>query len=289
MTYRTFFVAAVMAACLMPSLSACKPNTAQGSQNPPTAQTPTQATSQANTNKDPTTSDGKVQDALPDDGSLTSQIGKTLQANLNRTGIKAQVLSVHSTEMSDVYLVNLDNTQPIYTDKTGTYVMQGSLISLAGDKAVNLTDKAAANHAKALLGAVRAEDMIVYSPKGTPKAAVYVFTDPTCHYCQLLHKDINQINSLGIEVRYLAWPRGEQTIPLTEAIWCSSDRKQALTDAKLGRMPNPISCQNPVREQVALGFTLGVTGTPAIFTQSGEQIGGYVPADELAQLAIAKQ
>lgn len=39
---------------------------------------------------------------------------------------------------------------------------------------------------------------------------------------------------------------------------------------------------------MALGHTLGVSGTP-IFTASGMQIGGYIPVDELIQLAIEHQ
>lgn len=281
MIYRSFFTVALVASFILPSLSACKPNNqaAAVSQSDSSLGANTQANIQTLNN----------QAALPDDGSLTSQIGQALQANLNRTGIHVQVLSVTATDSADIYQVNLANTAPVYTDKTGTYVMQGNLISLSGDKAVNLSEQAAAAQAKEQLSALKTEDMIVYSPRGGVKAAVYVFSDPTCQYCQMLHQEIDQINDLGIEVRYLAWPRSEQTIPLAEAIWCSKDRKKALTDAKLGRMPHPISCQNPVKEQVALGFSLGVTGTPAIFTQSGEQIGGYLPADELARLAIAKQ
>ena len=40
---------------------------------------------------------------------------------------------------------------------------------------------------------------------------------------------------------------------------------------------------NPIAAQFHLGNRLGVSGTPAIFTESGKQLGGYVPARVIAQ------
>ncbi|MCP6280747.1 thioredoxin fold domain-containing protein, partial [Klebsiella pneumoniae] len=76
----------------------------------------------------------------------------------------------------------------------------------------------------------------------------YVFTDADCGYCRKFHSEIDEMNALGIEVRYLPWPRNEQTMPIMEKIWCSSDRKKALTDAKLGMPINAPTCSNPVRK-----------------------------------------
>lgn len=43
------------------------------------------------------------------------------------------------------------------------------------------------------------------------------------------------------------------------------------------------NCDSPVAEQFELGHELGVTGTPAIFTEKGELIPGYMPAEDLAR------
>ena len=50
--------------------------------------------------------------------------------------------------------------------------------------------------------------------------------------------------------------------------------------AKVAASPN---CDSPVADQFELGQELGVTGTPAIFTEKGELIPGYMPADDLAR------
>lgn len=224
--------------------------------------------------------------AVPDQND-TALVTK-LQQNLDRAGVHAQVQSVVPTEMPDFYLASIANMPPVFVDKTATYLLQGDLIKL-DTKPVNLSQKAQSVIAKQALQAVDKSEMIVFPAKGTQKAAIYVFSDPTCHYCQLLHKDIDKLNAKGLEVRYLAWPRSEDVVPLTEAIWCSADRNKALTDAKMGKMPNPVTCDNPVQKHMALGHSLGVSGTPAVFTEDGEQIGGYLPPDELFRAAQINQ
>lgn len=211
---------------------------------------------------------------------------QTLQQNINKAGLSARVLTVHPTEMPNMYLANIEGMPPVFTDPTGSYIIQGDIIKL-DNPPINITQKAQSAIAKQALAAVDKSEMIIFPAKGTTKAAIYVFSDPTCHYCQLLHKEINQTNAAGIEVRYLAWPRGEQTIPMTEAIWCSKDRHKAITDAKKGKAPKATQCDNPVHKHLALGYSLGVNGTPAVFTESGEQIGGYLPSAQLAEAAIA--
>lgn len=233
-------------------------------------------------------------------GTTNSQVGggktgayddvrQALQANLDKAGISATVLDVTPISMPDMYFATLENMPPIFTDKTGTYLIQGSLISLADGTPVDVGEQVSALFAKQALASVDKSEMIIFSPKGKPKASVYVFSDPTCHYCQLLHRDMDKLNAEGIEVRYLAWPRGENIIPLAESVWCSANRQQAITDAKAGKHPKPATCDNPVQKHLALGHALGVSGTPAVFTTNGTQIGGYLPPNELAQAAIENQ
>lgn len=216
-------------------------------------------------------------------------VANALQANLNKAGIDVHVTSVIPSGMPDMFWVTLDGAQPIFTDKTGTYIFQGAVVELGGDKPVDISAKLQSTGAKAALSALDKKDMIVFDAKGTTKAAIYVFSDPTCHYCQKLHEEIEETTSKGVEVRYLAWPRGQEILPLAEAIWCSPDRKDALTRAKKGEKITADSCDNPVKEHIALGYSLGVSGTPAIFAENGTQLGGYLPSDELVKSAIANK
>lgn len=249
-----------------------------------TSSTQNQSAAQNATHLKPSTDSTQASSAIVGE---YATIAQNLTTNLTKSGINAQIESILPTAMPDIYMVNLTGMTPIFTDKTGTYIIQGEIVKLGGERPVNITSQLQAGIAKAELEKVDKSEMIIYPAKGTKKAAIYVFSDPTCHYCQMLHKEIDKTTANGIEVRYLAWPRSEQVIPMTESIWCSADRHKALTDAKNGTMPAPAVCNNPVKKHIDLGFKLGVSGTPAVFSESGEQIGGYLPSDELAKAAIS--
>ena len=212
-----------------------------------------------------------------------SQLQQMLAANLAKSGITAKITSVTATSMPNIYWVKAEGLPAFFTDATGQYVVQGDIIKVGGAKPEHISANLQAQDAKASLATIDKKDMIIFPAKGQTKAAIYVFTDADCGYCRKFHSEIDEVNALGIEVRYLPWPRSEQTMPIMEKIWCSSDRKKALTDAKLGLPINAPTCSNPVRKIYELGANLGINGTPAVFDTEGHQLGGYVPPTELAQ------
>jgi thiol:disulfide interchange protein DsbC len=68
------------------------------------------------------------------------------------------------------------------------------------------------------------------------------------------------------------------------SVWCSDDRRQALTRAKAGETLPRAECSNPVNSHMDLGKLLGIQGTPAIVLDDGELVPGYVPPNRLAQV-----
>ena len=226
-----------------------------------------------------TTDTSATMSTIPSDATVVS----ALQKNLTNSGIEANILSATPTDMPDIYWVTGENMPAFFTDKTGQHIIQGQIVRIGEEQPIDITAKFQSQAAKQQLANVRKEDMIIFPANGTTKGVIYAFTDADCGYCRKLHSEMKQINDLGIEVRYLAWPRSQATVPKMEAIWCSKDRNAAMNTAKSGGNVSAASCDNPVEAQVALGLSLGVRGTPAVFTESGEQIGGYLPADQIAE------
>jgi len=206
-----------------------------------------------------------------------------LQANLNASGIEETIISAVPTDMDGIYWVSAEGLPSFFTDKAGKHIIQGQIIAVGGETPVDISADLVARTAKEALERVDKKDMVIFPATGATKSVVYAFTDADCGYCRKLHEEIADINARGIEVRYLAWPRSPESIPKMEAIWCSQDRKAAMNQAKMGADVQAPSCANPVQEQMALGASLGVRGTPAIFTETGYQVGGYLPAAQLEQ------
>jgi thiol:disulfide interchange protein DsbC len=171
-----------------------------------------------------------------------------------------------------------------YVSADGKYLLSGNVYDL--DTQVNLTaSRRNAARAKAL-NAMSESNMIVFGPANA-KMTVTVFTDIDCGYCRKFHGQIAEINKAGVRVRYLLYPR---TGPATESwdkaeqVWCATDRREALTRAKKGEAIKGKACGDAaVKTQYELGSDLGVEGTPAVFTQNGDYIGGFLTPAELVQ------
>jgi len=68
------------------------------------------------------------------------------------------------------------------------------------------------------------------------------------------------------------------------SVWCSEDRQAALTRAKQGETPKRKTCDNPVREHMALADKLGISGTPTLIMEDGSMVSGYIPPDRMSQM-----
>jgi thiol:disulfide interchange protein DsbC len=171
-----------------------------------------------------------------------------------------------------------------YVSADGRYLFAGDLFEI--DTRANLTEQGRATNRVKLLAKLDERDMIVFSPQ-VVKHTITVFTDVECGYCRKLHSQIDQLTKLGVKVRYAAYPRAgpdSDDWRKMEAVWCSKDRQTAITQAKLGQLVKGEKCgATPVAKQYQLGEDLGVRGTPAIFSPSGDYIGGYLPPADLVK------
>jgi len=174
--------------------------------------------------------------------------------------------------------------QLYYLSEDGRYVVNGSVIDL--EQGTDVTEPRRAEIRSDVVDDVGEQNMVIFAPETEAKHTVTVFTDIDCGYCRKLHNEIQQYNEAGIRVRYLFFPRsGPQTESYFKAVsvWCADDRLDAMTRSKQGVAIETRSCDNPVDEHYELGKRIGVNGTPAILTESGELIPGYVPAAKLSQ------
>lgn len=170
-----------------------------------------------------------------------------------------------------------------YVSADGRYLLQGDLIDL--DAGVNLTDASRDEARRELFADIDDDQFITFSPENV-KHSVFVFTDIGCGYCRRLHAEIDEYLANGIEVHYLLYPRNgpaSQEWKTSEEVWCASDRQAALTAAKLDRSFESSECDaSAVQQHYVLGRDVGLSGTPAIVTESGRLIGGYMPPEALA-------
>ena len=197
--------------------------------------------------------------------------------------------SIERSEFPGIYKVYYGDIQPLYVSESGNYFMFGQMFKIDSQNAnkpviKNITDKDISIRRQSLMQEIKTSELISFESK-RQQYDLTVFTDVDCGYCRKLHKEIKQYNDLGITIRYAAFPRsGLGTDAFTKMVgaWCSADSKKAITNLKDGKNPNLNFCDSqPVAKHYVIGKKLGVTGTPAIITETGYLLPGYYSAEDL--------
>ena len=194
----------------------------------------------------------------------------------------AQVATPASSPVTGMYLTSIDGVSG-YVSADGRYFVVGDMLDLASHS--NVTEEFRQATRRSLLEKVAPSESILFAP-AKPKYTVIVFTDVDCPYCRKLHSELAELQARGIAVRYMAFPRSGPNTPAWKtmaAVWCSSDRRDALTRATRGDLVTAgSSCSDTViAKQYALGQQLGIPGTPMVVLSDGTSLGGYMSPDRM--------
>ncbi len=190
--------------------------------------------------------------------------------------------SVAQTPMEGLYEVTSDSDNSVfYMSADGAFLLRGDLIDINAGK--NLTAETKAKlHAGVLAGLD--DSFISFGKEDAPHRAI-VFTDVRCGYCRRFHAGMDKMNELGIAVDYVLSPvLGQKSADQAQAVWCSGDRAQALTQAKLGQEVASKTCSTPIDANLSTMGKLGARGTPAVFHPNGAKLGGYMEPEQLLGL-----
>ncbi|MFU8783663.1 DsbC family protein [Aliidiomarina sp.] len=123
---------------------------------------------------------------------------------------------------------------------------------------------------------------------------IWVFTDPTCPYCQRLHEQQKQLAAAGVTIEYIPYPRsglgGGRDYQQLLQITCADNSAQAMHDFKTGAstehyalVGDTSACTSAVAEGYAMGQRIGISGTPFIIKSTGGVIAGFNSAEAIIQ------
>lgn len=219
---------------------------------------------------------------------MAADADKAIREALQSIQPDMPIEAITESPMPGVYQVQVKGGRQLYASADGQFVIQGYMFQFKDGQAINLTEQAQSRSVAQTIAAVPASEMVIFAPKN-PKTHITVFTDTDCVYCQKLHSEVPELNRLGVEVRYMAFPRqglashGASTLT---SVWCAKDQQAAMNKAKAREEVPAATCDNPIAKQYELGQMIGVQGTPAIILADGQIIPGYQPAPQLAELAL---
>ena len=197
---------------------------------------------------------------------------------------ETKIVDLTKTPVANIYKLDLEDMQSVYVSSDGDFLIIGEIFKITDQGFLNVTELERDAERKSIILALDNSELISF-PAENELFSVVIFTDIDCGYCRKLHGEISEYNNLGISVNYAAFPRsGLQSESYSKIVgaWCSEEPAQTLTGLKQGRDMNLSYCENnPVEKHYRLGRKIGVTGTPAIISNSGQLIPGYVPAKDL--------
>ena len=197
-----------------------------------------------------------------------------------------EIVSLNATALPNIYEVELNTGEVLYSDISGDYLFAGDMYQTTAEGLLNLSANKRQERNSDKIAQIPEEEMIIFTPE-VVKATITVFTDVDCTYCRALHRDLEKLMAAGIEVRYMAYPRGgENAESYTKmiSVWCSDDRAKALTQAKNGQDLPERNCDSPILAHYKLGNELGISGTPALVFPDGRVIPGYLETERLVEM-----
>lgn len=204
---------------------------------------------------------------------------------LEGAGPSIPVVEIRPSVVESIYEVELKTGEILYSTADGGYIFTGDLYQVAPQGFKNISEERRMSARAGEIRQLDTDQMVVFPATGEQKGQVTVFTDIDCVYCRKLHKEVPELNALGVTVRYLGFPRagvGSGSYYSMVSVWCAENQQNAMTRAKQGESIEEKQCENPIADQYRLGQKLGVQGTPAIFLEDGRLLPGYMPAKRLA-------
>jgi thiol:disulfide interchange protein DsbC len=211
-----------------------------------------------------------------------------LLSNLLAARSDLEYTIVGASAVPGIYEVQVKNGPLLFVHESGEYLFQGDLLQVKANEIISTLELRQKEQRRKLFAERSTEDMIVFKPETETKAIMNVFTDVDCGYCRKFHREVPELNAMGIEVRYLAFPRAgipSGSYNKIAKAWCADDKQDTLTKVKNGQSVNVEVCDNnPVADHYSFGNSIGVTGTPAIVLMDGTLIPGYQPAENYAKL-----
>ncbi|MBT3674951.1 MAG: thioredoxin fold domain-containing protein [Proteobacteria bacterium] len=217
-------------------------------------------------------------DGIANETEIVTKINQVLPAGMSVKGIK-------QSQVDGLFVVDIGDLQPIYASKDGNFFLYGEMYAIKNGELLNTTKQEISLNRRAILDSELSEKDFITFAATDEKHVITVFTDVDCGYCRKFHGEIEDYNAQGITVNYVAFPRSgleSESYNKIVSAWCSSDPKGTLTAFKEGRDPALKLCQDhPVEDHYLLGQRIGITGTPAIISSSGDLLPGYLPPMEL--------
>jgi thiol:disulfide interchange protein DsbC len=180
--------------------------------------------------------------------------------------------SIKASPINGLYEVFLQGSL-IYTDKSFSYVIiNGTIMETASKK--NLTEESLKQ-----LTTIKFNDLPLQNAieikKGSGAYKFAVFSDPDCPFCKTLESGLVKTGVSDYTAYIFLHPLKDlhpDAAAKSESIWCAKNQAEAWNNFMVKNVvPEKAVCDNPLSANEALAEKIGVSGTPTIYLNNGQQ------------------
>ena len=193
---------------------------------------------------------------------------------------------VTKTGVAGLYEVRMGQ-EIVYTDETGTFLVQGEIIDTR--TRVNVTDARLAKINAIDVSSLPLKDAIVWK-QGTGARKLVVFADPNCGYCKKFERDLQAIKDITVYTFVIPILGGDSPTKSRD-IWCAKDASAVWRKWMIeGTLParNMGQCDaSAIERNLALSRKYNVNSTPSIVFEDGTRLRGAPPMDRFEQQLLA--
>ena len=217
----------------------------------------------------------------------TAQEAKIREALTKRLPNLPPINNVTKTPMSGLYEVRFGETELLYTDAAGDYLLQGVLVDLKAKR--NLTQERMDQLSAIPFDQLPFKDAFTIK-RGNGKRQIAVFEDPNCGFCKRFERDMVNVNDITLHI-FLYPILGPDSTLKSKAIWCAKDRGQAFEDWMINEVPLDTKATNcditALDRNIEFGKKHRISGTPALFFSDGTRVPGAISAAEVEKRLAA--
>ncbi len=192
-----------------------------------------------------------------------------------------KIEEVQKTPMAGLFEVRVNGNEIFYTDATGSFLIQGTLIDAKGKR--NLTEERTEKLSMVAFDSLPIKDAVTIV-RGSGKRKLAVFEDPNCSFCKRFERDLQQVNDVTIHL-FLLPILSADSAEKSKHVWCAADKAKAWTDMMVAgkTLPNANCDTAAIARNLEFGRKYRINGTPTLIFADGSRVAGALTAQQVEQ------
>jgi thiol:disulfide interchange protein DsbC len=196
----------------------------------------------------------------------------------------SKIDEVSKSPVPGLYEVRYNETELVYTDAEGNYLVNGQIIDTKLRR--NLTEARIDKLTAIDFSALPFKDAFTVV-RGDGKRKLAVFEDPNCGYCKRFEADLQKVDNITVYM-FLYPILGKDSQDKAQNIWCAKDKGKTWVNWMVrDALPSAAAsgCDaSALARNVEVGHKYKITGTPTLIFEGGARVPGAIGKEQVEKL-----